>query len=61
MKAILGAFHRIEGDALGNESSIWENVVLEGVSMNLFRTMIIALFRTNLFTFVIVNILTLFC
>lgn len=32
VKAILGAFHRIEGDALGNESSIWENVVLEGVA-----------------------------
>jgi len=32
VKAILGAFHRTEGDEKANESTIWESVVFEGVA-----------------------------
>ena len=32
VRAIIGAFHRYEGDFNANESTIWESVVMEGVT-----------------------------
>ena len=40
VRAILGSFHRYEGDTRANENTLWESVVFEGEPRSLFTALI---------------------